>query len=177
MKSIYYDAVKIYLLLKISEIDKSFELNSITTTQLLVPRQTNHHDCGLFVLCYIERIFSNSRVLNDIENVSKTYFLDLFPREFVYALRYQLKELFAQLMIESNREKVKLISHFFSSREKIISEAIISDYDLIDESNFEKYCKLSPTYQDEGEQKGDARLMLRFYLDPDINYYEQDEIR
>lgn len=116
-------------------------------------------------------------MLNEIENVSKTYFLDLFPREFVYALRYQLKELFAQLMIESNKEKEKCISHFFCCREKIISEASAAEYDFIDETNFEMYCKLSPTYHDEGDQKGDSRLMLRFYLDPDINYYEQDEIR
>lgn len=29
--------------------------NIIQTYQLLVPRQTNTHDCGLYTLCYIER--------------------------------------------------------------------------------------------------------------------------
>ena len=33
----------------------------ISYTQVLVPRQTNHHDCGLYVMAYVERFLSDEK--------------------------------------------------------------------------------------------------------------------
>ena len=38
-------------------------LDSIPSYQLLVPRQTNTHDCGLYTLCFIEYLLMNHSLL------------------------------------------------------------------------------------------------------------------
>jgi Ulp1 family protease len=91
-------------------------LEAMPTFQLLVPRQTNNHDCGLYTLCYIEALLKNHQIMelnmSDIANRSQ---LRLFPRSQIFAMRELLRLLFKNLL--TSEDKAGAIAAYVTARE------------------------------------------------------------
>jgi hypothetical protein len=50
------------------------------------------------------------------------------------------------------------------------------DYDSIDERELRKYMKMGlPLLEDRPKEEQEHACLIRYYLDPEINYYEKDK--
>lgn len=99
------EAIKTYLELELAEKKGiSQDLSSIPTYQLLVPRQTNTHDCGLYTLCYIEFFLSNRELFEaDLSVAANKHLLTLFPRSIIFTMRECLRSLYYNLLKKENK--------------------------------------------------------------------------
>ncbi len=53
-----------------------------------LPKQTNTHDCGLYMLTYIEELLSLSlSKLNQLKFIKNRMQLGLFPRMLIFTMR------------------------------------------------------------------------------------------
>lgn len=62
-------------------------------------------------------------------------------------------------------------------KERILKEAEPSDFDTINEKEFKKYEKMNSISSSNNlsEEEKSFALEIKFYIDPDINYYEKDK--
>jgi Ulp1 family protease len=111
-------------------------------------RQTNYHDCGLYILTYIEAIFSNPQTLLEISQLKNKNYLSLFPRRIIHTMRIELKNLLYTLMKNiPDDEKMDKINEFLKKRKHIINNnKNANEYDTINQNYFEKYCQLIPNF-------------------------------
>ena len=72
--------------------------SNLPAYQLLLPRQTNTHDCGLYMLIYIECLVLNQHKLHNLAHLHNRRKLDLFPRALVYSMRDRLRRLITSLL-------------------------------------------------------------------------------
>ena len=63
-----------------------------------LPRQTNTHDCGLYMLSYIEEILMNAKDLDNLILIKNRRRLNLFPRTLILTMRERLRSLFTRLI-------------------------------------------------------------------------------
>ena len=121
-------------------IKSSFD--EIPAYQLLVPRQTNTHDCGLYTLSFIEYLLLNHQLLEaNMEKVENRDLLQLFPRSIVFTMRECLRRLFSGLLLEADKDKV--IMEYRQTRKEVFESAIEVDYDEINEREFQKYYRIN----------------------------------
>ena len=77
------------------------------TYQILLPRQTNTHDCGLYTLAYIEHFLTDHDLLDrDMDKIENRHMLKIFPRSIIFTMRECLRRLFVGLLVEQDKEKV-----------------------------------------------------------------------
>lgn len=138
------------------------------TYQLMVPRQTNLHDCGIYTLCYIEHFLTHHEILDrNMELVDNRHQLKIFPRSIIFTMRELLRQLFKNLL--TREDKGQAIEEFLQLRREIEQNSNESDYDSISEKEFKKFFSLNSHLQ-EDKKKNQAEVeyqcKLRFYLDP-----------
>ena len=145
--------------------------------QLLLPRQTNCHDCGLYMLAYIEELLNNTSRLENLSVIDNRRKLNLFPRTLIFSFRERLRKLFESLLnTESEEDKNLILASYKGERQRLISEASSKEYDKISEKEFRKYEKMNYTMLGgPNEQERSFACEIKFYTDPDINFYEKDK--
>ena len=83
--------------------------NNLPCYQLLLPRQTNCHDCGLYMLAYIEELLSQPKQLENLSNINNRRKLTLFPRTLTFTFRDRLRNLFIQLIEAGSQNKNNIL--------------------------------------------------------------------
>lgn len=150
--------------------------SSIPTFQLLVPRQTNTHDCGLYTLCYIEHLLRNHEIMDqNMELIRNREQLRLFPRSLIFTMRESLRMLFKNLLAYEDKEEV--LREYVRSRLEIEKQATEADYDEINEREFKKYYRLNSHLLEDKKKKEsevEYQCKVKFYLDCEVNHYEKD---
>lgn len=158
----------------------SFLSNASTSNLIQLPRQTNSHDCGLYMLAYIEQLLLNKRIhfqnLNQTGNRNK---LQCFPKMYMHSLRQRIMKLFIQLyQKQMNPQRTNAtIKQYLQDRQMIYQKAVESeDFCTLDMDEFRKYLMFANAYQKEVGSQDEARYrqLVRFNLLQDINYYEKD---
>lgn len=129
------------------------------------------------MLCYIEELLSDRPQLENLSLVANRRKLSLFPRSLIYTMRERLRRLFVQLMnAMSEEEKGLILAAYKGEKDRIVMEAEGSDFDGVNEKEYRKYEKMNVGLMHAGSQEERAfRCEIKFYLDPEINFYEKDK--
>jgi Ulp1 family protease len=174
------ESFRCYLECEISakkNVKATFNEGNVPCYQLLLPRQTNCHDCGLYMLAYIEELLSHPEQLENLHLVKNRRKLKLFPRTLTYTFRDRLRKLYTQLLIATDESvKNEILASYLGEKERIIKEASPSDYDQINEKEFRKYEKMNINlFSIPNLEERSYSCEVKFYVDPDINFYEKDK--
>lgn len=129
------------------------------------------------MLAYIEELLLKKEELLQLEAVPRRRKLHLFPRTLIFTMRERLRKLFIGLInSKDEQEKHDLLAHYRAEKERILQSADRSDYDQINDKEYKKYEKMNLAAATAPTPEERAYLCeLRFYLDPEINYYEKDK--
>lgn len=170
-------AIRRFLELELQERKQiSLSLQDIKVYQLLIPRQTNNHDCGLYTLVYLQRLLKNSEILDrDFEVIANRDQLNLFPRSIIFCMRELLRQLFKNLVTRA--DNIEAIQNYKEEIWKIERESKEEDYDKIDNEEFSKFFQFHSHLLD-NKSKSRAEIeyecKIKFYLDADVNYFKKD---
>ena len=75
---------------------KKVMINSVTLPeyQLLLPRQTNFHDCGLHMILNVESLLLSPHILfQDFKIIENRKQLTLYPRSLSFTIRFRIMDL------------------------------------------------------------------------------------
>lgn len=69
-----------------------------------------------------------------------------------------------------------ILAEYIGEKERIVNDADASDYDQISEKEYKKYEKMNIGLVSGSSQEEKAfTCLIRFYMDPEINFYEKDK--
>lgn len=65
----------------------------------MLPRQTNYHDCGLYLLTFVESLLLSSQkeLTQNFGIVKNRYKLRLFPRSLIFTMRHRITDLYLKM--------------------------------------------------------------------------------
>lgn len=92
-------------------------------------------------------------------------------------MRERLKKLFCKLInAKDEAEKSEALAEYQGDKKRIMEEAEAADYDSINEKEYRKYEKMNlHLIQGSSSAEKAYACEVRFYLDPEINFYEKDK--
>ena len=81
-------------------------------------------------------------------------------------------------MTDDDAKKNEILAEYKGEKEMILNQAEPGDYDRIIEKEFKKYEKMNTCFYSMpnlSEEEKSFACEIKFYIDPDINYYEKDK--
>ena len=129
------------------------------------------------MLCYVEELLMHTKHLENPQVIDSRRKLKLFPRTLAYSMRERLRKLFSKLInARDEGEKSEALVEYQGEKKRIMEGADVADFDTINEKEYRKYEKMN-LHQIPGSSNSERAFSceLKFYLDPEINFYEKDK--
>jgi hypothetical protein len=108
-----------------------------------LPRQTDTHDCGVYLLAYLEEMLLHPEHLQNLASIANRIKLRCFPRIYLESFRHRILKLLASLYRDQSAQGTQsAIEEHLRQRRELFSGKYPTDGSVLSEKEFEKFMAL-----------------------------------